>query len=136
MMNKGPVDWKSKIESVIALSSMESEYIGACEMVKIVVWLRQCLHELNQGENEPTLLKIDNMSAKIFAEEHMARSRSRHIDTKFHFIREKITEGLVRMAHESTKEMVADIFTKPLETQSFHKFRKMMGINQLPHLSD
>ena len=128
MLNGGPVDWRSKMESVIALSSMEAEYIGACEMTKLITWLRQCLEEIGRQQKEATTLKIDNVSAKIFAEEYMVQNRSKHIDTKFHYIREKIVEGMVKLVHQPTKQMAADALTKPLGPALFRKFRKMMGV--------
>ena len=128
LLNGGPVDWRSKMESVIALSSMEAEYIGACEMTKLIAWLRQCLDEIGRHQKEATTLKIDNMSAKIFAEEYMIQNRSKHIDTKFHYIREKIVEGMVKLVHQPTKKMPADALTKPLGSALFKRFRKMMGV--------
>jgi Reverse transcriptase (RNA-dependent DNA polymerase) len=131
MMNGGPVDWRSKMEDVIALSSMEAEYIGACEMTKLIIWLRQCMAEIGRHQKEATTLKIDNLSAKIFAEEYMVQNRSKHIDTKFHYIREKIAEGMVKLVHQPTKQMPADALTKPLGPTLFKRFRKMMGVVEI-----
>ena len=131
MLNGGPVDWRSKMESVIALSSMEAEYIGACEITKLIVWLKQCLNEIGKQQKEATVLKIDNMSAKIFAEEYMVQNRSKHIDTKYHYIREKIVEGMIKLVHQPTKQMPADALTKPLGPTLFKRFRKMMGVIQI-----
>lgn len=138
MLNDGPVDWKSKLQSIVALSSMEAEYIGACELVKVITWLRQCMVELGQDTTSsgPTTLYIDNLSAKMFADEYMIRNRSRHIDTQYHFIREKITQGLVSLVHQSTKDMAADILTKPLGKKLFERFRHLMGVRPLLHFTD
>ena len=130
-MNDGPVEWKSKIQSIIALSSMEAEYIGACEMVKVIVWLRQCLKEIGRSIDEPTVLGIDNLSAKMFAEEYMVQNRSKHIDTKYHYIREQILEGMIKLVHQPTKQMPADALTKPLGPKQFRKFRSMMGVKKV-----
>lgn len=131
MMNNGPVEWKSKMESIIALSSMEAEYIGACEMVKVIMWLRQCLKEIGRDQIAPTTLGIDNTSAKIFAEEYMVQSRSKHIDTKYHYIRERIVEGMIKLVHQPTKDMPADALTKPLGPKLFNRFRRMMGVTRV-----
>ena len=79
----------------------------------------------------PTTLYIDNLSAKMFADEYMIRNRSHHIDTKYHFIRGKITQCLVSLVHQSTKDMTADILTKPLGKKLFERFRHLMGVRQL-----
>ena len=75
LMNNGPVDWRSKMQQIVALSSMESEYIGACEFTRSGVWLRRCLNEVGFGSNHPTQLGIDNKSAIKFAEERIVQNR-------------------------------------------------------------
>ena len=130
-MNDGPIDWKSKMENIVALSSMEAEYIGACEMIKVISWLRQCLKEIGRYQDGATELRIDNLSAKMFAEEYMVQNRSRHIDTKYHYIREKIVEGMIKLVHQPTKQMAADALTKPLGPKQFKKFRSMMGVKRV-----
>lgn len=69
MMNNAAIDWRSKMEVVVALSSMEAEYIGACELVRLANWMRGCLSEIGFTQQQATAISIDNQSAKIFAEE-------------------------------------------------------------------
>ena len=131
MLNDGPVDWKSKMQNVIALSSMEAEYIGACEMVRVIAWLRQCLKEFGRNVDEPTALGIDNLSAKMLAEEYMVQHRSKHIDTRYHYIREQVVKGMIELVHQPTTQMPADALTKPLGPKLFRKFRRMMGVRKV-----
>ena len=126
--NGGAVDWRSKMQSIVALSSMESEYIGASETSRHIMWLRGAMKNLGLGNETPTELGIDNKSAKMFAEEHMIQNRSKHIDTKYHYVREKIAEGEIKLFYQPTLHNPADIFTKPLSGVSFNRFRKMMGV--------
>ena len=119
------------MEDVVALSSMEAEYIGACEITKLGIWLARCMGELTDGNKPIIKIGIDNQSAKMFAEEHMIQNRSKHIDTRFHFIREKINSGEVELFYRRTSKMPADALTKPLGPKDFQKFRKMMGIDDL-----
>jgi hypothetical protein len=132
LKNGGAIDWRSKMESIVALSSMESEYIGACEFVRHSTWLRACLKELGIGDDSVIDLGlkigIDNKSAKMFAEERMIQNRSKHIAIRFHYIRERIADGTVKLFYRQTQLMPADIFTKPLGKKLFDRFRKMMGI--------
>ena len=128
MLNNGPVDWKSKLQTIVALSSMESEYIGACEAARIGMWLRRGLKEIGFSPSGPTSIGIDNKSAKIFAEESMTQNRSKHIDTKYHYVRERVAEGSVELPYIPTHEMPADIFTKPLGPTQFCKLRKALGV--------
>jgi hypothetical protein len=134
MMNNGPVDWKSKMESIVALSSMEAEYIGACEIVRLIAWMRQCLKELNKDNEGPVELMIDNKSAKILAEEYMIQNKSKHIDTKYHYIREQVISNLIQLIYQPSSQMPADALTKPLGPKLFNRFRDMMGVKPIVQL--
>ena len=112
MINNGPVEWKSKLQSVVALSSIEAEYVGACELTNIISWLSQCLDELRHVRGT-TRLKTDNLSSKTFAEDDMVRARSKHVDIKFHYVRDQIKKGLMKLEYCPTGEMIADTLTKP-----------------------
>lgn len=136
LMNNGPIEWKSKLQTIVALSSMEAEYIGACEFTRIGVWLRRCLSEIAFPPKQATLLGCDNKSAITFAEEFMIQNRSKHIDTKYHYIREKIKEKSISLFYVPTKEMPADILTKPLALAPFRKCRRSMGILRVAHDRD
>ena len=131
MINNGAVDWRSKMQSIVALSSMEAEYIGGCELVRIMMWLKGCLNELKLDKGEAMAVGMDNKSAKMFAEEYMVQNRSKHIDTKYHYIRERVAEGMVKLFYQPTKEMPADLLTKPLGPTLVEKFRKMMGVRRV-----
>ena len=88
---------------IVVLSSMESEYIGACELVRIGVWLRRCLEELGCPSCGPTTIGCDNKSAIVFANEAIIQNLSKHIDTRYHFIRERINDKTFSIYHLTTK---------------------------------
>ena len=131
MVNNGTVEWRSKMQPNIALSSMESEYIGACEVAKVIMWLRQAMEELGFRQTKPTILHIDNSSAKYFAEENIVQNKSKHIDVKYHYIREKILEKDIELKHLPTEQMPADALTKPLGLKFFKRFRDMMNVKPI-----
>ena len=116
------------MSQIVVLSSMESEYNGACELVCIGVWLRRCLEELGCPSCGPTTIGCDNKSAIVFANEAIIQNRSKHIDTRYHFIRERINDKTFSIYHLPTKEMPADALTKPLAVAAFKKCRLMMGV--------
>lgn len=149
-LNNGAILWKSTMQHTVALSSMESEYIGGCELARNVNWLNQALKEFGlrskKSQNEtgyidtnlldlnsknPIKLYLDNKSAIIFAEEPMVQQRSRHIDVKYHYIREKVNDKLLELEFIPTKEMTADILTKPLPAPQFRKLRTKLGVLSL-----
>ena len=136
LFNGGPVEWKSKLTRTVALSSMEAEYIGACEFARIGVWLRRSLDEVGFPQAEATPLGCDNKSAIIFGNDAIVQNRSRHIDTRYHYIREVINENKVALFYQPTSEIPADILTKPLGVGAFKKCRATMGIFEVSRNRD
>ena len=130
-INNGPFIWKSKMEKIVTLSSMEAEYVGACEASRLIEWIRQCAIEIGNVQEKPTILYTDNCSSKILADEVMVQDRSKHIDIRYHYIREKIKEKQLVLKYKSTKDMPADALTKLLSPKLFIKFRRLMGISNM-----
>ncbi|UYV83900.1 hypothetical protein LAZ67_X000556, partial [Cordylochernes scorpioides] len=112
----GPIAWESKKQQTVSLSSTESEYIALCEAGKEAVHIRMLLDELGFGEilEGPTVLKTDNQGARQLTRNPVYHARTKHIDIKWHYIRDIYGEGLVEVVHTPTQENVADIFTKSL----------------------
>lgn len=128
LLNNAAVDWRSKMQAVIALSSIESEYISSCELARLTYWLRSCLSEIGFPQASATPLGIDNRSDKLFAEEWMTQNKSKHIDIRYHYVRQKVMEHAITLLYVPTSEMPADALTKPLDPKTFLKFRSMMGV--------
>ena len=76
----------------------------------------------------PTIIHVDNKSAIELAKNPVNHERSKHIDVRFHFIREHVKEGSVELRHVASKDQAADIFTKPLSREVFERGRKMIGM--------
>jgi hypothetical protein len=74
------------------------------------------MEDLQQKQSKATRIFVDNKSAIALAKNPVHHERSKHIDTRFHFIKEHIKEGDVELVHVKTHEQIADIFTKPLKT--------------------
>ena len=131
MLCGGPINWKSRKQLTVALSSCESEYIALSETIKELVWIIGLLKEMNCttfGEYE-TNIKIDNMAAKYLAENDIVHNRSKHIDIKYHFIKEKLHEKLFKLEKIRSEQNQADLFTKPLSACLFIKHRDGIGVH-------
>ena len=113
--------WLSKLQPIVATSSMEAENISAYFVVQEVTWLRNTLRELDLLGSEPTLVFIDNTSARTLAQNPVFHARSKHIDVKFHWLREKACEGAIRLEYVASADQTADIMTKPLTGKAFHR---------------
>jgi len=77
-------------------------------------------------EQESTKIYINNKSAIMLAKNPVNHQHSKHIDIRYHFIREHVKEKAVELIHVKTKNQVADIFTKPLPEESFNKFKELL----------
>ena len=127
----GAVSWSSKKQAVIALSSTEAEYIAQTHAAKEAIWLKNFVSEL-QGKKEPGLtMNCDNQSAIALAKDNKFHSRTKHIDIRYHFIREAVEDGNIVVNYIPTAENVADIFTKSLAKPKFESFVEGLGLRAL-----
>jgi len=124
----GVVSWSSKKQPTVALSKTEAEYRGATIAACEVVWLQKLLSDLGQLVDAPIVIYCDNISNILLANNPVYHAKTKHIEVHHHFIREKIIAKEIDLIHVSTKDQVADIFTKALGTDKLKKFRKMLGV--------
>ena len=117
-----PIDWFSRKEAVVALSSCEAEYIALCLLIRSVIHLRILLGELGYTQLEPTTVVIDSKSAHDLAKDAKFRKRSKHIDIQYHYVRECIEKGYIKLHWLKGTSNPADIFTKSvlIKTFEFH----------------
>lgn len=128
----GTLSWSSERQKSVALSTTESEYVASAQAVKELIWLQFLMGELlPENENKP-ILAMDNQSAIKLIKNPENHKRTKHIDIRFHFIREKyVKEKLFDLKFVSTTQQIADILTKPLARDKFEKFRELMGIIEM-----
>ena len=128
--NGAAIGWSSKRQSMVALSTTESEYIGLSLAGQHLMWLRTFFSELGHPQMQPTPLYCDNEAAIILSKDAQFRSRTKHIDRKYHFIRDDIVaKKRAVIFHVSTHDQVADIMTKALSEEKHNKFVKCMGLH-------
>lgn len=127
-MGDGAVTWSSKKQAIVALSSTEAEYVAQTHAAKELIWLRTIIGELNSPFENPTTLHCDNQGAIALAKDNKFHARTKHIDIRYHFIREAVEDGSINMQYIPTNENIADIFTKPLAKAKFERFVQMLGL--------
>lgn len=86
------------------------------------------LEKLGSAENVETVIMCDNSSAIQLSKHPVFHGKSKHIEVRFHYLRELVNDGVVKLCHCSTENQVADIFTKPLKLKQFLKLCKMLGV--------
>lgn len=123
-LGPNPISWSSQKQKAVALSSCEAEYISACAAACQGVWLARLLAELTRTELKKVALKVDNQSAIALSKNSVYHDRSKHIDTRFHYIRECVESGMIEIQHVRTEEQRADILTKSLAKVRFAEMRE------------
>ena len=120
---------QSKQQSVVALLTCESEYMAMSEAGKEAMWIRWFLEELGyRKRHRPVRLNGDNQGAIALGKNPYDNRRLKHIHTRYHWIREAIRRRILDIQWIPTTQMAADSFTKALPTQSFTRFRNMIGL--------
>ena len=109
----GAVSWEARKQQSVALSSTEAEYMAISEAAKETIHLKGLLEEL--GEDLPSVtIYNDNQSARYLAMDDSKHRRTKHIDVRYHFVRELCEKGILNIEYMSTTSMPADVLTKPL----------------------
>jgi hypothetical protein len=106
--------WKRRKQSSIALSTTEAEYIATCFAGCEAIWLRKLLIGLFDLEMEATVILCDNQSCRKMTENPVFHDKSKHIEIWYHYIRDMVQRGVVKLQYVGTDEQVADVLTKPM----------------------
>jgi len=124
-MAGGPVCWRATKQSITALSTSEAEYVSLSECARDVMFVRNFTSLLGNGvpHDVPITIFEDNQVAKRMAES-VASKRSKHIDVRFHHIRDLVNENLILITDCRTDHMTADLLTKPLPRDTFERLRQ------------
>jgi hypothetical protein len=129
-----PLTWTSKMQTEIALSTMEAEYIALSLAMRELLPLRELLKEMATAIGVSSVFEIrthskvfeDNNGALILASSPKMTPRSKHIAVKYHFFRSHVQKGEIKIYKIDTKEQKADIFTKGLVRDLFETIRKLV----------
>ncbi|TFY77555.1 hypothetical protein EWM64_g6458 [Hericium alpestre] len=124
----GAISWSSKKQNTTALSSTEAEYIVATHAAKEATWLRTFLSKIGRPCKAATLLLMDNQSAMAIAWNPAFHARTKHIDMRYHFLREKVEAGAINLQYVPTGDQVADVLMKGLVKAKHNKFSEAMGM--------
>ena len=122
------ITWSSQKQRVVVLSSCESEYIAAATGTCQGVWLSRLLADLTSTEVKKFRLYIDSKSAQELCKNPVYHERSKHIDTRYHYIRECVADGILDVWHVGTDDQLADILTKPLGRNRLIEMRTQLGV--------
>lgn len=129
--NSCPVTWNSHKQQTVALSSCEAEFMAATTAACQAVWLQGVLDEIMGQKQKLVMLKVDNRSALALMKDPVFHGKSKHIETKYYFIRDCIGKGKIQVEFVSGSLQRADILTKALPRMKFSEMRCLIGVEDL-----
>ena len=131
-MAGGSVIHSSKKQGSVALSTTESEYMALLHALKEQIWLLRFLNEIGYNIDNQNIIYCDNQSAIALAHNPEHHARTKHVDIQYHFVRNCVEDGTMRLEYCPTEDMVADGLTKALRPERHRKLAKMMGMGVWP----
>jgi hypothetical protein len=130
-LNGAPVSWNSKKQPTVALSSTEAEYMAATSTSQESIWLAAILKDLGFPQNNPIPIFEDNQGCISLIKNATDHARTKHIDIKYHFIRERVENKELKFMWLPTSNNQADILTKGFNPIPFKRLRSLLGLGHL-----
>jgi hypothetical protein len=127
-IERGAVTWSSKKQMLVALSTVEVEYIAQAHVVKEVLWLCTFIRELCGETKKPIMIHCNNQGAIALSKDNRFHTWMKNIDIQYHFIHEAVEDGKVSVVYIPTDDNLADIFMKPLSKAKFCCFIELLGL--------
>ena len=115
----------------MALSTAEVEYVATCSASCEAVWLRKLLSNLFDIQLDATCIHSKNQSYVKLSENPVFHDKSKHIKIKYHYIRDMVQRGVVKLQYVVMDEQIIDLLTKPLARVKFEYFREKLGFIQI-----
>ena len=120
----------------MALSSREAEYMVASLAACEAIWMRKILVDLFRLHLEPTVIYCDNQSCIKLSANLVFHDRSKHIDIRYHHIRDCVQRRIMFLSYVPTEDQDADILTKALTRRKFKFQRGRIGVADNPYLAE
>ena len=118
-----PISWKSKKQPTVALSSCKAEYMALTASTQEAMFLQMLAEDFGRSIVTPINLHGDNQGSLALVKNPISNNRSKHIDIKFHFIREKYTMGLIDLTYVPSNDKIADVMTRPVSRIKLNEFK-------------
>lgn len=135
LKNGAAVTWSSQRQQTVALSTTEAEFMAACAATKEAIWIKQLLSDIGEYRQDTMCLHLDNQSAISVIKNVNFHKRCKHIEIKYHFIKEKYYQKTIDLKFVGSSYQYADILTKPLSKDRFQFLRTKLGMCSYSSLS-
>ncbi|XP_031272906.1 secreted RxLR effector protein 161-like [Pistacia vera] len=117
-LGRNCISWKSQLQPLVALSSTEAEYVALADGFKEAIWMQGLLTKIELTDSKVTIFS-DNQSAVLLSKNPIYHERTKHVDVRFHFIRDLINKELIELRKVPTEENPADMGTKIVTPAEF-----------------
>ena len=134
LLNGSAISWRSKKQTVVAQSTTEAEYIAMSYAVREAIWIKSVIYDLKCDlipEITVVNIKTDNQQVLELSKNEIVSEKSKHIDVKYHLVRDHSISGTIELAHVPSCDMIADTMTKGLNKTKFSFFRQAMGVSEI-----
>lgn len=131
-LNGGAVSWSCKKQELISLSTTEAEYVALSETCKEIIWLKRLVKFFDVDLRKNIVVFTDSQSCLKMIKNDKFSNRTKHIDTRYHFVKDLVSRNEVQLIYVETENNVADMFTKPLGPIKIQALRKRAGIVDVP----
>ena len=129
-LTKASMSWRSTLQSTVAFSTTEVEYMVVTEAIKEAIWLHGLVEDLGIYQEHASVF-CDSQSAIYVAKNQVHHSRTKHIDVRFHFVPEIIDTGDILLKNIKTTDNPADMMTNPIPLHKFKHCLDLTGICSL-----
>ena len=136
MLGFGAVVWSSRKQPIVTLSTTKAKFVAVAACASQAVWMKRIIEKLSLEESKcTTTIFCDNSSTIKLSKNPMLHGRSKHIDVRFHFLRDLTREGAIELVYCGTQDQLADVMTKPLTVDAFQRFQSQLGVCQVSELN-
>ncbi|GAA0159048.1 transmembrane signal receptor [Lithospermum erythrorhizon] len=129
VLNGGAILWGSKKQPIVTLSTTEAEYVATTACVCQLIWMKRILKTLKYEDRDCTEIRCDNSSTIKLSKNPVFHGRCKHIEVRYHFLRNLVKEGVILLSYCRSEDQMADIMTKALKMEVFHKQVRALGIH-------
>jgi histone deacetylase 1/2 len=125
------ISWSARKQSTISRSSTEAEYKVVANATAEIMWVQILLKEIGIHALKYGKIWCDNLGAKYPSSNPVFHARTKHIEVDYHFVRERVTRGLLQIDFVPTGDQIADGFTKPITVRQLENFKYNLNLRQV-----
>jgi hypothetical protein len=125
------ISWSARKQATVSRSSTEAEYKALANATAEIIWVQSLLRELGMPTRQTPCLWCDNLGATYLSANPVFHARTKHIEIDYHFVRERVAKKLLQVQFVSSKDQVADGFTKALPVRNLEEFRRNLTLTKV-----